>query len=65
MARQTEERDVYRIPENFVDTGTVMGGMFKLRNPKAARLRMTLNHHGKPGIIIPMPPATSIITRPI
>ncbi len=32
MARQTEERDVYRIPENFVDTGTVMGGMFKLRN---------------------------------
>ena len=32
MARQIEERDVYRIPENFVDTGTVMGGMFKLRN---------------------------------
>ena len=32
MARQTEERDVYRIPENFVDTGTVMGGMFQLRN---------------------------------
>ena len=32
VARQTEERDVYRIPENFVDTGTVMGGMFKLRN---------------------------------
>ena len=32
MARQVDERDVYRIPENFVDTGTVMGGMFKLRN---------------------------------
>ena len=32
MPRQIEERDVYRIPENFVDTGTVMGGMFKLRN---------------------------------
>ncbi len=32
MARQIEERDVYLIPENFVDTGTVMGGMFKLRN---------------------------------
>ena len=32
MARQTEERDVYRIPENYVDTGTVMGGMFQLRN---------------------------------
>ncbi len=32
MARQVDERDIYRIPENFVDTGTVMGGMFKLRN---------------------------------
>ena len=32
MARQTEERDSYYIPPNFVDTGTVMGGMFKLRN---------------------------------
>ena len=32
VARQVDERDVYRIPENFVDTGTVMGGMFKLRN---------------------------------
>lgn len=27
-----EERDVYFIPQNFVDTGTVMGGEIKLRN---------------------------------
>ncbi len=32
MARQTEQHDSYYIPPNFVDTGTVMGGMFKLRN---------------------------------
>ncbi len=32
MARQTEERDSYYIPPNFIDTGTVWGGMFKLRN---------------------------------
>ena len=32
MARQTEEKDSYYIPPNFIDTGTVMGGMFKLRN---------------------------------
>ena len=27
-----EERDVYRIPQNFVDTGTILGGTVKLRN---------------------------------
>ncbi len=32
MANQTEERDSYYIPPNFIDTGTVWGGMFKLRN---------------------------------
>jgi len=32
MPRQTEQHDSYYIPPNFVDTGTVMGGMFKLRN---------------------------------
>lgn len=30
--REEEERDVYFIPQNFVDTGKIMGGMFKLRN---------------------------------
>ncbi len=27
-----EEREVYTIPPNFIDTGTVMGGVVKLRN---------------------------------
>lgn len=27
-----EERDVYLIPQNFVDTGTILGGTVKLRN---------------------------------
>lgn len=26
------ERDIYVIPPNFVDTGTFFGGMFKARN---------------------------------
>ncbi len=32
MPKQTEERDSYYIPPNFIDTGTVFGGMLKLRN---------------------------------
>ena len=27
-----EERDVYVIPPNFIEGGTLMGGMFKTRN---------------------------------
>lgn len=27
-----DERDVYIIPPNFIDTGKIMGGMFRLRN---------------------------------
>lgn len=27
-----EERDVYIIPPNFIEGGTLMGGMFKTRN---------------------------------
>ena len=45
MARQTEERDVYRIPENFVDTGTVMGGMFKLRKRPRKFLCKSMNKY--------------------
>ena len=29
---QQEERDVYLIPPNFIEGGTLMGGMFKTRN---------------------------------
>ena len=28
----TEQQDIYIIPPNFVDTGTLFGGMFKARN---------------------------------
>lgn len=28
----SDERDVYVIPQNFVDTGTIMGGSIRLRN---------------------------------
>lgn len=31
-----EERDVYLIPQNFVDTGTILGGTVKLRNAMEA-----------------------------
>lgn len=32
MADQEEKREVYIIPPNFIDTGTLFGGMIKLRN---------------------------------
>ena len=32
MSKKPEEIDVYYIPANFIDTGTVFGGMLKLRN---------------------------------
>lgn len=32
MSKATESPDTYYIPPNFIDTGTVMGGAFKLRN---------------------------------
>lgn len=32
LSRQNETPDTYYIPPNFIDTGTVMGGMFRLRN---------------------------------
>lgn len=32
MSKRPESPDTYYIPPNFIDTGTIMGGMFKLRN---------------------------------
>ena len=32
MSYKREDVDTYIIPPNFIDTGTVFGGMFKLRN---------------------------------
>ena len=29
---RNEERDVYVIPPNFIEGGTLLGGMFKTRN---------------------------------
>ena len=34
-----EERDVYLIPQNFVDTGTILGVTVKLRCPRQERHR--------------------------
>ena len=32
MQPNNDENDVYIIPPNFIDTGTVLGGSVKLRN---------------------------------
>ena len=32
MSRNDSEFDTYYIPPNFIEGGTVMGGLFKLRN---------------------------------
>ena len=32
MKNKDEQHQVYTIPQNFVDTGTFFGGMFKVRN---------------------------------
>ena len=32
MGQNDSEFDVYYIPPNFIESGTVMGGLFKLRN---------------------------------
>ena len=32
MSRNDSEFDIYHIPPNFIEGGTVMGGLFKLRN---------------------------------
>lgn len=36
--RSSDERDVYLIPQNFIDTGTIMGGQIKLRNAVEAAI---------------------------
>ena len=32
MSQNDSEFDIYHIPPNFIEGGTVMGGLFKLRN---------------------------------
>ena len=36
MSMRQEENDIYIIPPNFIDTGTVFGGTIKLRNAAEA-----------------------------
>jgi len=36
MSMRHEENDIYIIPPNFIDTGTVFGGTIKLRNAAEA-----------------------------
>ena len=42
MPNKPEEIDVYYIPANFIDTGTVFGGMLKLRNVIEAGVILTV-----------------------
>ena len=39
---KSEERDVYYIPPNFIEGGTLMGGMFKTRNAIEAAILGTV-----------------------
>lgn len=32
MSTRQEENDIYIIPPNFIETGTIFGGTIKLRN---------------------------------
>jgi len=32
MAKKYEDADIYYIPANFIESGTLFGGMLKLRN---------------------------------
>lgn len=45
LADREEKKDVYIIPPNFIDTGTLFGGMMKVRNViEAFFLLLSLQH---------------------
>ena len=54
-----EERDVYIIPPNFIEGGTLMGGMFKTRNVIEAGILGALT--GVPVLKLPFSLTTRII----
>lgn len=55
----TEENDIYIIPSNFIDTGTIFGGTLKLRNTiEALILSLTI---GIPEFYLPVDLTTKII----
>lgn len=41
--RDEDEREVYFIPQNFIDTGKIFGGMFKLRNAVEAAILIAVS----------------------
>ena len=54
-----EERDIYIIPPNFIEGGTLMGGMFKTRNVIEAGILGALT--GVPVLKLPFSLTTRII----
>ncbi len=59
MSMRHEENDIYIIPPNFIDTGTVFGGTIKLRNAAEALILSLLI--GLPVFHIPATLTTKII----
>ncbi len=59
MSMRHEENDIYIIPPNFIDTGTVFGGTIKLRNAAEALAVSLLI--GLPVFHIPVTLTTKII----
>ena len=51
--RSSDERDVFLIPQNFIDTGTIMGGQIKLRNAVEALVMVLAS--GVPLCYLPLP----------
>ena len=49
---KNEERDIYTIPPNFIEGGTLLGGMFRTRNVvEAGILAVAI---GGPGLSLPL-----------
>ncbi len=59
MSIRQEENDIYIIPPNFIDTGTVFGGTIKLRNAAEALAASLLI--GLPVFHLPVTLTTKII----
>ncbi len=57
--KQEEKHQIYIIPQNFIDTGTFFGGMFKLRNTlEAGAIALCI---GLPVLSLALPLTTKII----
>lgn len=59
MSTRQEENDIYIIPPNFIETGTIFGGTIKLRNAAEALLLSLLI--GFPVFHLPATLTTKII----